>query len=139
MLVSLLIYQMAKLQKFDNILLVGPQRDNHFDTLLCKSLSSIWLWNPMDCSPPGSSVRVIFQARKLEWIVIPFSRGSSQPKGWTWGSYIADRFFAIWATREAQKKIQKSDDQDYRLLVHSNKTNTMSKASFPCWMYPKEK
>ena len=36
------------------------------------------LCNPMDCSPPGSSVHGILQARLLEWVVIPFSRGSSQ-------------------------------------------------------------
>ena len=35
------------------------------------------LCNPMDCSPPGSSIHGIFQARVLEWIVISFSRGSS--------------------------------------------------------------
>ena len=37
------------------------------------------LCNPMDCSPPGSSVHRISQARILEWIAYPFSRGSSQP------------------------------------------------------------
>ena len=36
--------------------------------------------NPMDCSPPGSSVRGIFQARILEWVAIAFSRRSSQPR-----------------------------------------------------------
>ena len=36
------------------------------------------LSNPWDCSPPGSSVHGIFQERILEWIVIPFFRGSSQ-------------------------------------------------------------
>ena len=35
---------------------------------------------PMDCSPPGSSVHGILQARILEWVAISFSRGSSQPK-----------------------------------------------------------
>ena len=35
------------------------------------------LWDPMDCSPPGFSVHGILQARILEWVVIPFSRGSS--------------------------------------------------------------
>ena len=34
----------------------------------------------MDCSPPGSSVHGIFQARMLEWVAIFFSRGSSQPR-----------------------------------------------------------
>ena len=38
------------------------------------------LCDPMDRSPPGSSVHWIFQARILEWVAISFSRGSSQPK-----------------------------------------------------------
>ena len=41
------------------------------------------LCNPMDCSPLGSSVHEIFQARVLEWVAIPFSRGSSRPRDWT--------------------------------------------------------
>ena len=35
---------------------------------------------PMGCSPPGSSIHGIFQARILEWVAIPFSKGSSQPR-----------------------------------------------------------
>ena len=38
------------------------------------------LWDPMDCTLPGSSVLGISQAKILEWVAIPFSRGSSQPK-----------------------------------------------------------
>ena len=60
------------------------------------------LCNPMDCSPPGSSVHGILQARILEWVAVPFSRGSLQPRNWTQVSLIASRFFTIWATREAQ-------------------------------------
>ena len=41
------------------------------------------LCDPMDCSPPGSSVHGILQARILEWVAIPFSRGSSQPRDQT--------------------------------------------------------
>ena len=41
-------------------------------------------FNLMNCSPPGSSVYGILQARKLEWIAISFSRGSSQPRDQTW-------------------------------------------------------
>ena len=59
------------------------------------------LWDPMDCSPPGSSVHGTFQARILEWFVISFSRGSSQPRDQTWVSWTAGRFFTNWATREA--------------------------------------
>ena len=42
------------------------------------------LCDPMDCSPPGSSVHGISQARILEWVVVPFSRWSSWPRGQTW-------------------------------------------------------
>ena len=60
------------------------------------------LCNPMDWSPPGSSVHGIPQARTLEWVAIPFSRGSSQPRDQTQVSCIEGWFFTIWATREAQ-------------------------------------
>ena len=52
-------------------------------------------------SLPGSSVHGILQTRILEWIAIPFSRGSSRPRDWTQVSFIVGRFFTIWATREA--------------------------------------
>ena len=57
--------------------------------------SSLTLCNPMDCSPQGSSAYGIFPARILEWVVIPFSRESSQPKDQTQVSCIAGRFFTI--------------------------------------------
>ena len=47
------------------------------------------LYDPMDCSLPGSSVHGIFPARILEWVAIYFSRGSWRPKDWTQVSYIA--------------------------------------------------
>ena len=59
------------------------------------------LWDPMDRSPPGSSVSGILQARILEWVAIPFSRGSSQPRGWIHISCTVGGFFTVWATREA--------------------------------------
>ena len=49
------------------------------------------LCDPMDCSPPGSSVHGILQARILEWVVMPFSRGSSQPRDRTRVSCTAGR------------------------------------------------
>ena len=63
--------------------------------------SCLTLCNPMNYSPLGSSVQGILQARILEWVVIPFSRGASQTRDWTWASCVAGRFFTIWATREA--------------------------------------
>ena len=56
--------------------------------------SCLILCNPMNCSPPGSSVPGIIQARILEWVTIPFSRGSSQPRDQTQVCF-ADRFFTI--------------------------------------------
>ena len=59
------------------------------------------LCDPMDCSLPGSSVHGILQARIMEWVAIPFSRRSSQPRDRTQASHIAGRFFTVWATRES--------------------------------------
>jgi len=59
---------------------------------------------PMDCSPPGSSVCGILQARILEWVAMPSSRGSSQPRNRTHISSIsciAGSFFTHQATCEA--------------------------------------
>ena len=64
--------------------------------------SCLTLCNPMDYRPPGSSLHGVLQARILEWVAIPFSRGSSQPRDQTWVSCIAGRFFTVWATREDQ-------------------------------------
>ena len=47
------------------------------------------LRNPMDCSPPGSSVHGISQARILDWVAISFSRGSSWPRDRTCISYVS--------------------------------------------------
>ena len=46
----------------------------------CVTQSCLTLCNRMDCSPPGSSVHRILQARILEWVAMPSSRGSSQPR-----------------------------------------------------------
>ena len=66
-------------------------------TQLCPTL-----WDPMDCSLPGSFVFGILQARILEWVAISFSRGSSWPRDQTRVSCIAGRFFTIWTTRKAE-------------------------------------
>ena len=56
------------------------------DTMSC-------LCDPMDCSPPGSSVHGTSQARILEWAAISFSRGCSRPRNRTCISCLAGRFF----------------------------------------------
>ena len=64
--------------------------------LVAQSCSA--LCNPMDCSQPCFSVHGILQARILEWVAIPFSRGSSQTRDQTRASLIAGRFFIVQAT-----------------------------------------
>ena len=55
---------------------------------------------PMDCSPWGSSIHGILQAKILEWVAISFSRGSTWPRDWTQVSCFAGGFFTVWATTE---------------------------------------
>ena len=70
---------------------------------LCLTLS-----DSMDCSPPVSSFHGILQARIPEWVAMSFSRGSSQLRDGTRLSYIAGRYFTIWATRVATKSCFKN-------------------------------
>ena len=68
----------------------------HKGQTLCLVVQScLILCDPVDCSPPGSSVHGILQARTLEWVAIPFSRGSSPPRDPTTVSGIAGGFFTI--------------------------------------------
>ena len=55
---------------------------------------------PHLCSPPGSSVHEILQARMLEWVAIPFSKGFYWPRDQTCVSCITGGFFTIWAIKE---------------------------------------
>ena len=55
------------------------------------------------CDPIDDTVHGLLQARILEWVAFPFSRGSSQPRDQTQVSCFAGRFFTNWATREAQE------------------------------------
>ena len=58
-------------------------------------------YEPMDCSPPGSSVRVTSQARVLEWVDISFFRGSSQSRDQICISCIDRQILCHWTTQEA--------------------------------------
>ena len=76
------------------------------------SQSRLTLCDPMNCSPPGSSLHGILQARILEGVAMPFSRGSSRPRDQTWvscGSCTAAGLF----TTEPQGK----SHPEYMLLL----------------------
>ena len=68
-------------------------------TQLCLTLC-----DPIDCTPPGSSIHGILQARILESIAMPPSRGSSPPRDWTQVPCIAGRLFTMWTTREGARE-----------------------------------
>ena len=74
------------------------------------------LCNLMDCSPPGSSVHGISQARILEWVAISFPRGTPPPRDQTQVPCTAGRFSTILATR--------CDDKRQRLEWGVNKPRT---------------
>ena len=78
-----------------------------------KSLQScLTLSNPTNCSLWGFSAHGILQARILEWIAIPFSRGSSQPKDRTLVSYTGGRFFTVWATGKSNNTVNQINADD---------------------------
>ena len=70
-----------------------------YNTVLITLLSH----DPRDCSPPGSYVHGILQARILGWVAVPSTRGCSQPRDETQVSCIAGGFFTSRATREAHR------------------------------------
>ena len=80
--------------------------ESHLHLTLCDS---------MDCSPPGSSVRGILQARTLEWVAISSSWGSFWPRDRTWVSCIAARF--CWVTGDA---ISKSVSISICIYIYTN-------------------
>ena len=99
-----------------------------FTYLCAKSLQLCpILGDPMDCSPPGSSVHGILQTRILEWVAMPFSRGSSRPSGQTHVSCVscmADSFFTTSSTWEIPftsfRSIQFSSVQFSRSVVSNS-------------------
>ena len=92
---------------------------SHSDTsLLLFSHSCLTLCDPTNCSPPGSSVHGISQARIPEWTAISFSRGSFQCKDLTRVFCIAGRFFTIWVTWKPINLILISNE--FTLLLTTN-------------------
>ena len=78
-----------------------------------------WFWVKVAQSCPtlynskDDTFHGILQARILEWVAFPFSRGSSQPRDQTQVSLIAGGFFTSWATREAHDSIVRREESHY--------------------------
>ena len=71
------------------VLRYREHRGNYVAILTSSVLSGVGLCDPKDCSPPDFSVHGTFQPRIQEWIAIPLSRGSSQPRDGTHISCIS--------------------------------------------------
>ena len=84
--------------------------------------SCLTLQDPIDCSPWGSSVHGILQARILEWVTISSSKGSSQPKDGTQASCIAGRLFTVWATKEVTRHLLKNRIHDFKVRQKQKST-----------------
>ena len=98
--------------------------------------SCLTLCNPMDCSPPGSSVHGILQARIVEWVAISYSRGSSQPRERTCISCLAGGFFTI---EPAQKPHLEAHYPRYSLktiLSISEPVSAVTLWKLPCEWLP---
>ena len=123
-------FKRVERDKWRNLLLVEPCTSEK----VCDWLISLCWWclenesiscsvlsdscDPMGYSLSGPSVHGILQARILEWVAIPFSRGSSWPRDWTQFSHITGRFFTVWATRQAlvisyMKILRRRDHREY--------------------------
>ena len=76
---------------------------------------------------PGPSVHGILQVRILEWVSILFSRGSSQPRDWTWVSCMSGRFFTIWAIREVHLF--------HNTVQRRSERQRKDKVKFPVWIF----
>ena len=99
-----------------------------------QELSHVWLFTT-PWSLPDSSVHWISQARILEWVAIPFSRESSWPRDQTQVSSIADRFFIIWAAREAHRSVTLGKLQGLRVVIILKQFTKTTKWLFLLFIY----
>ena len=121
--------------------------------------SHIWLWDPIDYSPPGSSVHGIFHVHGMEWVAMPSSRGSSQPReqthifcvscigGWilyhwaTWEAHVWSILWGLPRFLNLNRDIFICDCQWFqkRTLAECSNTEFMETQCSPVFMAPPQK
>ena len=88
------------------------------------------LSRPTLCYPMDHTDRGILQVRILEWVAIPFFRGSSQPRDQTQVSCTAGRFFTVWVTREAcDTEMRRPNPAFQEFVLCSENWNTVANSS----------
>ena len=108
------------------------QLKTRFSGLCSGTFNSSW---PCDCSPPGSSVHGISQERRLEWVAISFSRGSSRPRDHTCVSCIGMLILYHWATAKPKDEMA-SNNKSKQAHLQSSPAHTWS--GLPWWLSDKE-
>ena len=83
-----------------------------------------------------STIHGILQARILEWVAFPFSRGSCQPRDWIQFSCIAGRFFTSWATREAQGEGRSQVNELFSWSPGSAVVRSLESGRWPTFVTP---
>ena len=118
-----------------NILALWPQADVPVFPWLCaRAQSCPTLFSPTDCSPPGSSVHGILQARIPEWDALPSCRGSSQPRDQTWVSYISCRWVLYHcSTQESPLKLSCVCNSFPGLTHEASGFSFSYQIKFICW------
>ena len=97
-----------------------------------KSLPShLTLCDPMNCSPPGSSVHGILQARILGWVSVPFSRGSSRPMDQTWVSCIVRQILYCLSHRGAAPPPRNAITKSFKWRQENQCQREKNKPAFP--------
>ena len=89
LLIAKLRLKLKKVRKTTRTLSYKKESESEVDQLC------LTLCDPMDCSPPCSSIHGIFRAGVLEWVAVSFSRGSFWPRDWIQVSHIAGRRFTV--------------------------------------------
>ena len=134
---SIWILQMSK-HRGNTTMHVVTQWMNSWNYMGCCCLvakSCLTRCDPMNCSPSGSSVHGISQARTLEWVAIFFSRGSSPPRDQSRVSCIGKQVLYHWATREAQDYIHNRTTYYNRRAIKNLDSNPSDPSYLAVWSW----
>ena len=110
----------------------------HIESMFCVlngSVMSDSLWSH-GLEPPGSSVHGIFQVRILEWVAISFSRGSSQPRDWTWVSCLVGGFFTTELPGKTRTEFLWPNPASCRPNKNTDWTSIIQKNTLKLWPVP---
>ena len=98
------------------------ERVFHYESRVLVPQSCPTLCDPLDCSLPGSSIHGILQVSILKWVAIPFFRGSSQPRDWTW-AYLHCRHILCHLCHQGNTSRMKTHSITLEEVLTANETS----------------